>query len=205
MATCERVSPKQDPGNFLEKRGLRRLDTPAPECYVSVEGTLQLLHLRVNCALFAESVKRGLGPLRRFAMSLNGLLTGVVLGVAAYVCVQTVPVYLKSYEFEAAARREAQLAAVNFRSNEAVQGEIYDKAHELGLPVEMEQIRVESVVTESNPGTSVASLMGAESPSEPSASAKARLDIEVSYAVPVEFPGWTFRLNFHVQADDRSA
>lgn len=161
-----------------------------------------MLHLRVKSAIFAESVKRGLEPLRRFATPLNGLVAGVVMGVAAYVCVQVVPAYFKSYEFTAAAQREAQLAAVNFKSNEAVQGEIYDKAQELGLPVEMEQIRVESVVTKSNTAT-VASVIGLEPEPEPTTTAS--LDIEVSYTVPVEFPGWTFHLNFHVHADDRSA
>jgi hypothetical protein len=161
-----------------------------------------LLHLRVKTAIAAEAVKRRLGRLRRFATPLNGLLAGVVLGLAAYVCVQIVPVYMKSYELNAATRREAQLAAVDFKSNEAVQEEIYEKAQELGLPVEMEQIRVESLATESTPGA-LASVLGADSP--PQTDTKASLDIEVSYSVPVEFPGLTFHLNFHVHADDRSA
>jgi hypothetical protein len=161
-----------------------------------------LLHLRVKAALYAEAVKRKLAPLRRFATPLNGLLTGIVAGVAVYLCVQIVPVYVKSYELADAARREARLAAVDFKSNEAVQAEIYDKAQRLGLPVEIEQIRVKSVVRESAP-VSVDSLIDPES--APQESTKASLDIEVSYSVPVELPGWTYHLNFKLHADDRSA
>jgi hypothetical protein len=55
---------------------------------------------------------------------------------------------------------------------------------------------VESAATESNAG-SLASLIGAESAPQP--------NTKTSLTVPVEFPGWTFRLNFHLHADDRSA
>jgi hypothetical protein len=161
-----------------------------------------LIHFRVKVAIFAESIKGRLRRLLRFATPLNDLLAGVVLGLAAYVCVQIAPAYVKNYELAATARREARLAAVNFKSNEAIQGNIYDKARELGLPVEIEQIRVASVVTESAPDA-LASLTGPDA--APQSSAKADLDIEVSYSVPVEFPGWTFHLNFHLHADDHSA
>jgi hypothetical protein len=160
-----------------------------------------LIHLRVKSAIFAESIKRRLSRLGSFATLLNDLLAGIVLGLAAYVCVQIAPTYVKNYELAAAARREARLAAVNFKSNEAIQENIYDKARELGLPVKIEQIRVASVETRGP--DALASLTGTDS--APGPTTKASLDIEVSYSVPVEFPGWTFHLNFHLHADDRSA
>lgn len=161
-----------------------------------------MIHFRAKGAIFAESIQRRLRRLGCFATPLNDLLAGIVLGLAAYVCVQIAPAYVKNYELGSAARREARLAAVDFKSNEVIQGSIYDKARELGLPVEMEQIRVASVVTVSAPDA-LASLMDAGA--APQSSTKASLDIEVSYSVPVEFPGWTFHLNFHLHADDHSA
>jgi hypothetical protein len=161
----------------------------------------QLGNLWVRCGLCFESVKRRLGPLRRLATPLNGLLTGIIAGLIVYISFQIVPLYIKNYELAEAARAAAHLAAINFKSNEAVRDEIYEKAQELGLPVEIDQIKVESRVTQTTTG-SIASLMETEPASDPDK--KALLNIEISYVVPVEFPGYTFRLNFHLHADDRS-
>jgi hypothetical protein len=160
-----------------------------------------LSDIQVKAGLFAEALKQKLAPLRYLATPLNGFLVGVLLALAGYASVQIVPVYIKSYELSAAARRAAQLAAVDFQSNQAIQGAIYDKAQELGLPVQMNQIQVQSTVSESVAG-SIETLM------DPAAAdhveRKATLKIEVSYSVPVEFPGWELRLKFHLHADDRS-
>lgn len=135
---------------------------------------------------------------RLIAGALGALSAGLLLGALGFAAFQIVPVYFKNYEFENAAQKEAQFAAVNLRSDDAIRGDLYQKSQDLGLPVEIGNIKVKSATRADGP-TSVETIL------DPSAKANmvGIVDIDVSYAVPVEFPGWTFRLNFQFHADDR--
>ncbi len=122
----------------------------------------------------------------------------MILGALVFTLFQLAPVYTKNYEFEGAARREARLASANMKSGQAIQADIYQKAQEIGVPVEIQQIRVDTAASESH----VSSL---DSMMDPTAQAAPTgiVEIEVSYAVPVRFPGYTLQLQFHIHADDR--
>jgi hypothetical protein len=119
--------------------------------------------------------------------------------VAIYIAFAIVPVYLKSYQFEKAVRREAVLAAVNLTSADAIQQDLHKKAEALGLPVEPGEIQVKSVVRQA-PADALNVLV--DSTAEPNKTAI--VSIEVRYAVPLRFPGYTMELNFHVHADNGS-
>ncbi len=133
------------------------------------------------------------------ATVLKALLTGVVLGVLIFGILQVVPIYVKSYEFEQATKKEARLAATNLESGPFIQEDIYQKARQIGVPVEKQQISVDSGARESH-------LISPDSVLDPSVPATLTgiVNIEVSYAVPVRFPGYTLELRFHFHADDRS-
>jgi hypothetical protein len=129
---------------------------------------------------------------------LKALIVGMVLGAIVFAFIQIVPVYVKSYEFRQAARKEARLAAFNAMTEDSIRGDLYEKAQELGLPVERAGIKVGS--TEIDGNASLTDLM------DPVAHkiTTGLVDIDVSYDVPVEFPGYTLRLKFRVHADERS-
>jgi len=136
-----------------------------------------------------------------FWKALQALAAALALGLTAYTLLQVVPAYVKNYEFEDAARKEARLAVTNPKSGPAIQDDLYQKAQELGVPVEIGQIRVNSGAAVSSV-SSLDTLMS--STAEGSTSAVGTVNIEVSYAVPVRFPGYTLQLRFHVHADDKS-
>lgn len=93
----------------------------------------------------------------------------------------------------------ARLAAINYKPSAAIQEEVYEKGHELGLPIEDGDIQVNSSLKEA-PVSSLGSLLDSASQS----STLGEVGIDVSYAVPLRFPGFSFRLKFHFHAADRN-
>ena len=135
---------------------------------------------------------------------LKGLkfwFAGMAIGVVGFLCVEIVPVYMKNYELDQATKTEARFSVTNVRTATVIHDEIYDKAQKLGLPVQADDIEVHA---EAKAG-SVASL-GAIMDSDAAAgiTSVGIVDIEVSYAVPVPMPGFTWNLHFHIHADDNS-
>jgi hypothetical protein len=133
----------------------------------------------------------------------EALLTGIAVGVLVYATIQIAPAYLKNYEFEQAMRKEVQLAAINWRSATAISDEVWEKGHDLGLPVYREGITVTSskkpvAIPIAGMEAIVASGDRNDLPSVGDVS------IDVSYAVPIQFPGHTFRWKFHFRADNHS-
>jgi hypothetical protein len=136
---------------------------------------------------------------RHFAALLKGLAIRLAVGIAILLGLELLPVYIKSYELSLAAEKAARLASTNWRSNEAVGDAVYEKAQDLGLPVERSQIAVKSVLTQAN-------VIALDSLTDPDAhdSVQANVDIEVSYVVPVELPWYTLHLKLHLHADERT-
>jgi hypothetical protein len=66
------------------------------------------------------------------------------------------------------------------------------------LPVELQGIKVRAAATAA-PAT-MTQLMDPEAHEVNTGI----VEIEVSYAVPIEFPGYTLQLQFHLHADERS-
>ncbi|HKV05479.1 MAG TPA: hypothetical protein VJO53_10280 [Candidatus Acidoferrales bacterium] len=144
-----------------------------------------------------KAVRRAMEPV---ALPLQSLLVGVAVGAVMYTAIVIVPIYLKAYEFEEATHKETQLAATNLDSNNKIRNDLYQKAADLGLPVDMNRIKVNSLVTHAPIGT-VNSLMNESAPTHETAD----VDIDVAYAVPLKFPGHIFHLNFHVHDGDYSS
>jgi hypothetical protein len=136
---------------------------------------------------------------RRFAALLKGLLIGLAIGVAILLGLELLPAYIKSYELSLAAEKAARLASTNWRSTEAVGDAVSEKAQDLGLPVERNQIAVRSALMQAE-GAGLDSLT---EPDEHEA-VLANVDIEVSYVVPVELPWYTLHLKLHLHADERT-
>lgn len=137
------------------------------------------------------------------ATALQALGAGVAIGVVIYSGVVIASSYLKTHEFEEALKKEARLAASDSRSSENVREELLDKSRELGLPIRLEDI---AVVSGSKPADIPVAGMAAivENPNQNELPTVGSVNIEVSYAVPISFPMYTFQLKFHLHADEHS-
>ena len=133
----------------------------------------------------------------------QALLAGISIGVLVYAGVQLSSAYLKGYEFEKAARKEAALAAANFRPEDAVREDLMEKAQDLGLPVERENITVTSAQKQAEvPIGAVAAIVANGNQNElPTVGA---VNIDVAYQVPIAFPLHTFEMKFHFHADEHT-
>jgi hypothetical protein len=136
--------------------------------------------------------------------ALEALLTGVAVGVLVYATVQIAPACLKNYEFEQAMRKEVQLAAINSRPANAISDDVWEKGRDLGIPVDREGITVTSSKEPvAIPIAGVEAIVASGDQNDlPSAG---DVSIDVSYSVPIPFPGHTFRWKFHFRADNHSA
>lgn len=139
--------------------------------------------------------------IRRYMNSVSfpvhALSLAVILAIIGYGSGQIIPIYMKNYELEQATRKAVQIAVLNWRSEEDVQEAVYEKAQELGVPVERDAINIQATVRQAGPA-SVSEM------ADPSAqpTARASVNVDVAYAVPVDFPGCTFRLKMHFHIDD---
>lgn len=143
---------------------------------------------------------------REWKLILQGgqaLLAGILAGVLIYAGVQMSSAYMKGYEFEKATRKEAQLAAANFTATDTVRDEILQKAQDLGLAVEPDEIKVTAAKKEAQiPIAGVAAIV--ENGSQNDLPTVAAVNIDVSYEVPIAFPLYTFEMQFRVHADDHT-
>ena len=103
------------------------------------------------------------------------ITAGIILAV-----VRIVPVYVRDFEFKDAIREEAKMARI--RRDEppmAIRRRLFEKAQEVGLPVQPEQIQI----TPAGEG----------------------VRISVNYRVPVSLLVYTLNLNFDASADTATA
>jgi len=94
--------------------------------------------------------------------------------VAVYVCAELVPPYFANYEFEDAIRNEAQMNTYNTKPEEAIRDSVFKKAQDLEIPISRDQIKVQRTGPQGSGG----------------------LNIESSYIVHVDFPGYPVDLHF---------
>jgi len=143
---------------------------------------------------------------REWKLILQGgqaLLAGILAGVLIYAGVQMSSAYMKGYEFEKATRKEAQLAAANFTTTDTVRDEILQKAQDLGLAVEPDEINVTAAKKEAQiPVAGVAAIV--ENGNQNDLPTVAAVNIDISYEVPIAFPLYTFEMKFRVHADDHT-
>ena len=137
------------------------------------------------------------------AQGAQALLVGIILGVLIYTANQVSSAYMRGYEFEKAARREAQLAAVNSKPADSIREEVFQKAQKLGLAVAREEIEVTSFQKEAQiPIAGMTALV--ENHNQNDLSAVGAVNIDVSYVVPIAFPLHTFQMKFHIHADEHT-
>jgi hypothetical protein len=133
----------------------------------------------------------------------QALLGGIAVGVLVYSAVQIGSAYMRGYEFEKSARKEAALAAASSKTPDTIRQDILDKAQDLGLAVSGDDIRVTSSQKQAEiPIGAVAAIVANGNQNElPTVGA---VNIDISYQVPIVFPLHTFRMRFNVHADEHS-
>jgi hypothetical protein len=113
-----------------------------------------------------------------------------------------VPAYLTNYEFEQAMRSEVHADTTNWRSASAITDDVWEKAHNLGLPVGKDGIMVSSSKKPMPvPVAGVEAIVASGTDDLPTMGA---VSIDVSYALPLAFPGHTFEWKFHFHFDDHT-
>ncbi len=103
----------------------------------------------------------------------------LILVALIYVSFRVVPVYLNNYQLEDAIKSEALYATYQRKAASDIRKTIYTKARDIGI----QQIRQEDIRVET---------------------AQGMVSISVSYTVPIEFPGYTWNLNFNTATTNRA-
>jgi hypothetical protein len=117
---------------------------------------------------------------QRGGSKLNSLLTIVILGAMAFAAVKIVPVYVANFEFQDSIESESRFALAGYpkKSVDDIRDDVYKKAEELGIPAKEDDIQI--VVDQSS------------------------VDIDLSYAVPINLAVYQFTLQFHPHADNHN-
>lgn len=105
---------------------------------------------------------------------LGCLLGLVLLAVAGLVAYRLIPLKVKTADLRETVIDEARSAGS--RDDNSIRQAIYQQAVRLELPVTPEMVKIRR--------------------------ANAYIYVEVDYTVPVEFPGFTYKWNFHHQAEN---
>jgi hypothetical protein len=96
------------------------------------------------------------------------------LAIAGLMAFKMIPVRIQSAELYDFMDEQAKWAAN--RPSEAIKKSIVDRARELELPLDPDNVKVEKLTGD-------------------------RIRMEAKFTVPVEFPGYTYMWNFHHQVD----
>ncbi|HVB86871.1 MAG TPA: hypothetical protein VNK23_09450 [Candidatus Dormibacteraeota bacterium] len=135
---------------------------------------------------------------------IRGVLTGAILGALVLFVLASLGVasdFAKEYQFESAAKREAQLAAADGRDEGEIRGELLQKAQNLGLSIQDDAITIH--VTPPAPQDqetgNLLNLLGIQKRT----TAIGHVDIAVTYDVPCRVPGGVKLLHFHFAVNDR--
>jgi hypothetical protein len=135
---------------------------------------------------------------------LRGVLVGALLGTVALVALCSARValdYVKEFQFENAAKREAQLAAAHGRNEAEIRDALLDKAHSLDRSIEQNAIvvHVTPPATVDRETGNMLNVLGIQTRT----TVMGRVDIAVSYSVPFRYPGGCATLQFHFGVSDR--
>jgi|ERR1700735_393004 len=129
-------------------------------------------------------------------------LGGIFIGVMIYAAWQLGSAYIRGYEFEQSARKEASLAAADSRPADTVRGEMLEKGQQLGFVVAWDDIKVDSADKPAQiPVAAIAAIVENGGPTLPTVR---EVSIDVAYEVPIVFPLHTLQLKFHLHAGDHS-
>ncbi len=78
----------------------------------------------------------------RGAGRIRGIILVLLLVLLGFVAYSLIPVYVNAYDFRDAMRTQARFASVDQKPYEAIREQLYNKAQELNLPIERDQIQI---------------------------------------------------------------
>lgn len=139
------------------------------------------------------------------ARPLQGIVAGALLGailLAVLGSADLISIYMKEFQFENAAKREAQLAAADGRPETEIRDELLHKAQSLGLPIDgySIQIRLTGPSQQDKDTGSLLTALGVANRTTNTG----HVDISVSYDVPYRLFGSSRSLHFRFAVNDRS-
>jgi hypothetical protein len=136
------------------------------------------------------------------SQAAQAALGGIFVAVMIYAAWQLGSAYIRGYEFEQSARKEASLAAADYRPPDTVRGEMLEKGQQLGFIVAWDDIKVATADKQAQiPISAMAAIVENGAPTLPTVR---EVSIDVAYEVPIVFPLHTLQLKFHLHAGDHS-
>lgn len=110
------------------------------------------------------------------------MVFGILIIVAAVILIATLaPPYFSNYQFQDALKTESQMTTYTTKTEDVIRDEVFKKAQEMDIPITREQIKV---VRNGVVGTG-------------------SVDIEASYIVHVNLPGYPMDLHFDASARNK--
>jgi hypothetical protein len=116
----------------------------------------------------------------RGGSKMNLIITLFILGSMVFAGVKVVPVYFANYQFQDAIESESRFALTGYpkKSIQDVRDDVWQKAQELSIPVQKDDIRVDMT--------------------------NGSVSISLDYSVPIDLAVYQFTLNFHPHADNHT-
>lgn len=111
---------------------------------------------------------------------MNLIITLLILGSTVFAGVKMVPVYFANYQFQDSIESESRFALTGYpkKSIEDIRDDVWQKAQELSIPVQKEDIQVDMQ--------------------------NGSVSISLDYSVPIDLAVYQFTLEFHPHADNHS-
>ena len=78
----------------------------------------------------------------RGASTLRGMILFLLLVLLGFFAYRLVPVYVNAYDFRDSMRTQARFATVDQKPFDTIRAELYNKAQELNLPIERQDIQI---------------------------------------------------------------
>ena len=110
------------------------------------------------------------------------MVFGILIIVGAVILIATLaPPYFSNYQFQDALKTESQMSTYTTKTEDVIRDEVFKKAQDMDIPITREQIKV---VRNGVVGTGT-------------------VDIEASYIVHVNLPGYPMDLHFDASARNK--
>jgi hypothetical protein len=112
---------------------------------------------------------------QRGAGNIKFFIVLVILGAVIFLCVKLVPPYVNNYQLQDTLQTESRFFAAHTKNEDKVREVVWAQVQNLGIPVERDQIKVE--------------MFGHSA------------RVTVDYSVVVDFPGYTWKHDFHTTGE----
>ena len=110
--------------------------------------------------------------------SIKTYLTLIFLACVIYASFKILPVYVNSWEIEDYIRQQTPYWLTQRANGDVIRGRVLDKARELGLPMDADQVQVDAT--------------------------SASVTVALDYTVPVDLKVYTVKLHFTSSAQNKS-